>query len=400
METYRQTHPWITFEAQLRSAPWHLWAMLGECQTLCRHMAGIPLRPQTKQHLYRIYLAKGALASAAIEGNSLTEEQAQAHLQGTLKLPPSQEYLEQEIENIIKACTEISQGIIKTGDTQLTVELIKDFNRTVLANLELEEDVVPGEYPPHEMGVGRYKAAPPKDRDHLLQKLCQWINRDWTRASEATAAYQTDIIFAILKAVYAHLHFEWIHPFGDGNGRTGRLIEFFILISSGIPLPAAMLFSNHYNLTRTEYYRLFDRSSKSEEHVIAFLCYAIRGFLDGLTEQQEFIRQQQIDVAWRNYIYETFRDLKASDSARRKRRLVLDLSRQTKPVQKSKLAEISPTVAKYYATKTEKTMSRDLKDLQKMKLIRWEKNGFIANKELILAFLPLRHDPVPVSTSD
>jgi hypothetical protein len=54
----------------------------------------------------------------------------------------------------------------------------------------------------------------------------------------------------LIAAVVAHVYFEWIHPFGDGNGRTGRLIELKLLLEAGVPQPAAHLLSNHYNATR------------------------------------------------------------------------------------------------------------------------------------------------------
>src|SRR4030065_2907005 len=91
--------------------------------------------------------------------------------------------------------------------------------------------------------------------------------------------------YVIIKAVIAHLYFEWIHPFGDGNGRTGRLVEFQILVSSGVPPPAAPLLSNHYNLTRSAYYRELNLASRSGGDVIPFVCYAAEGFVDGLREQ-------------------------------------------------------------------------------------------------------------------
>jgi Fic family protein len=89
-------------------------------------------------------------------------------------------------------------------------------------------------------------------------------------------------VYAILKAVVAHLYLAWIHPFGDGNGRTARLVEFQILLSSGVPSPAAHLLSNHYNQTRSEYYRQLDRASKSGGELAPFIEYGARGFVAGL----------------------------------------------------------------------------------------------------------------------
>jgi len=41
-----------------------------------------------------------------------------------------------------------------------------------------------------------------------------------------------------------------IHPFGDSNGRTARLIEFYILLRAGLPDMVSHILSNHYNDTR------------------------------------------------------------------------------------------------------------------------------------------------------
>jgi len=82
----------------------------------------------------------------------------------------------------------------------------------------------------------------------------------------------------------------WIHPFGDGNGRTARLVEFQILLQAGIPSPAAHLLSNHYKQTRTEYYRQLATASRSGGNILPFIEYAVGGFVDGLKEQLALIR--------------------------------------------------------------------------------------------------------------
>ena len=55
-----------------------------------------------------------------------------------------------------------------------------------------------------------------------------------------------------------------------------------ILVISGVPAPAAHLLSNHYNQTRSEYYRQLGRASQSGGDVLPFITYAVRGFVDGL----------------------------------------------------------------------------------------------------------------------
>ena len=384
MRTYEQTHSWMTFSVDLRKANEKFWIMLGECQSKCEHIAGVPLRPETARRLHQIYLAKGVLATTAIEGNTLSEQEVLQHLEGKLKLPPSREYLAQEIGNIVAACNWITSRIQKSESLELTADTIKEFNRLVLSTLKLPENVVPGQIRTYSVGVARYRGAPAEDCEYLLGQLCRWLNSE-----EFTPKPAMEIVYAILKAMFVHLYLAWIHPFGDGNGRTARLVEFQLLIASGVPAPAAHLLSNHYNQTRTEYYRQLDYASQSGGEVLPFLNYAVQGFLDGLKAQIAHIREQQWDVTWRNYVHEAFADKKSLSDIRR-RHLVLDLSRQTNSVLLNKLPEVSPRLAAAYARKTRKTLSRDLNELLKMELVVQETAGYRARKELILAFLPVK----------
>ncbi len=89
----------------------------------------------------------------------------------------------------------------------------------------------------------------------------------------------------MVKAILSHLYLAWIHPSGDGNGRTAPLVEFVILAQCGmVPMPAGHLFSNHYSLTRDRYYRELTTASKSRGKFSGFLGYAVQGFVDGIRE--------------------------------------------------------------------------------------------------------------------
>jgi Fic family protein len=387
MRTYEKTHAWLKFQADLRDVSPLTWIALGECQSKCEHIARVPLRPSTAEELYKLFLAKGIAATTAIEGNTLTEEQVRKHLDGKLEVPPSLEYQKQEIDNVLTACNRILEGMATGKDAPLSVAAIQEHNREVLANLKLEEGVVPGNIRTYSVLAGKYRGAPAEDCEHLLERLCQWLN-----GSDFQPQKGMEIAFATLKAILAHLYIAWIHPFGDGNGRTARLVEFEILIRSGVPAPSAQLLSNHYNQTRTEYYRQLDQASKSGGEVIAFVAYAIQGFLDGLQGQLETIWNQQWDVAWRNYVHELFRD-KGNPSHRRQRHLVLDLSLVPEPVPMAKLPEVSPRLAKAYAVKTGKTLSRDVNALVKLGLIAATPQGYVAKRQLIMSFLPPRAHP-------
>jgi len=388
MRTFERTHPWITFRLDLRQADWNLWLELGEAASKCEHLAGVPLQPAVAKRLHEIFLAKGAAATTAIEGNTLSEAQVLEHIRGTLKLPLSQDYLKQEVDNIIRACDAIALAVVGPDTTPaLRSDLICHFNRQVLDKLALNEDVTPGGLRHHQVIVGSvYRGAPPEDCPFLLDQMCQWLNADFN----PPLGEDSRIPFAILKAGMAHLYLAWIHPFGDGNGRTARLLEFHILLEAGVPLPAAHLLSDHYNRTRAEYYRQLDRASKSGGDVLPFLKYACRGLVDGLREQIKEVRNQQWMVAWENYVHEVFRRRRTSETHKRQRDLVLALGRQPGFVDVPQIPDLSPALARAYARLTPKGLQRDLNHVFETGLIERRHGKVRAKREIILAFLPAR----------
>lgn len=380
---YEQSHPSLTFRLDLGRAPAELWLLLGEAASKCEHLAGVPLKPAMHKHFNELFLAKGALATTAIEGNTLTEEEVLQHIQGTLKLPASKEYLAREVDNIIRVANEIWQD--QSGRyRKLSPELIREFNRRILDGLTLEPHVVPGQLRTYTVGVGTYRAAPAADCEFLIDRLCTWLNEE---PPEQTP--ERRMAHAIVEAVLAHLYLAWIHPFGDGNGRTARLMEFQILVHAGVPMPAAHLLSNHYNAVRAEYYRQLERASATSGDAFPFLLFAVRGFVDGLREQIALIREAQLAAAWKDYVNEVFENRRSKSDLRRMH-LVLDLSAMPDPVPRSQLQEISPRAARAYANRTDKTLARDVNWLESQGLVIATPRGYQANRERMLAFLPWR----------
>ncbi len=394
MRTYERTHPWLSFRLDLNQLPADVWMLVGETTSKCEHLAGVPLRPKTAAMLHATYLAKGALGTAAIEGNTLSLEEVEKRIEGKLSLPQSKEYLGREIDNVLRAYQTLFQRSCAVPSSPLTVADLKQFNQMLLDGLELPPEVHPGEIRRHVVGVGRYRGAPPEDCEYLLERMCEMLN-DITSLSEP---WLSGTPSAILAAVIGHLYLAWIHPFGDGNGRTARLLEFALLLRGRVPTVAAHLLSNFYNDTRMHYYLQLQAASESGGNVVPFVRYALTGFVESLREQIGIVREEQLDVAWRNYVYGAFGEA-GTERDRRHRRLVLDLSRQSKPVPREKIPELSVKVMRCYGKKSDKTLHRDLKELVGRGLLAAAEGGYRARKELIAAFLPGRVPETEVDKS-
>lgn len=388
----RETHPWLTFGLDLERSGPHLWLALGEAKALLDTLGGMPVLPEVQEELYSVYLARGALATVAIEGNTLTEEQARAQVRGSLHLPSSQEYLAQEIQNVIDACDDIKRRLVEHGVAKLSPERIEEFNGEVLqGGIPLADGAVPGRFrrPGEDVvvsGVG-YRGLPGRYVRQAMSHLCEWLSSSDFHTDRA----DLEIPFAILKSIVAHLYIAWIHPFGDGNGRTARLVEYYLLLCAGAPDVAAHLLSDHYNKTRADYYRQLARSSQSGGNPIPFCAYAARGFADGLKEQIEFIKAQQLEIVFGGHVRDVLRDM-SPDRTERQRTLVMALAeRWPKPAARSEIRYLTPALAKMYAHTTEKTVTRDLTTLTDKNLITHERRGQVkANLDAIKAFLPAR----------
>ncbi len=382
-----QTHSWITFEADLSRTSPGAWMLLGEARSKCEHIAGVPLKPGVAQDLHILYLAKGVHATTAIEGNTLTEEDAKLLIAGKLDVPKSKQYLKVEQENVLRACNAIVARAANGDRFELSPDVIKGLNAAVLAGLECEDHVIPGEYRTVSVGVMNYRGPDWQEVPELVNRKCKWLNGpDFDQLDEWR------IPLALVRAILAHLYIAWIHPFGDGNGRTARLIEYAILVDAGIPSPAGHLLSNHYNETRSEYYRQLDYSSKSGGDISKFIAYALQGFVDGLKLQLEIIHEQQRDLAWTNYVYEAFR-ARPTPTTRRRRQLVIALNRWPEGVRAYDVPGTSSEFFSLYRNTTVKTITRDLNEGVKLGLVENNRGVYRARVEIIDAFLPFRREP-------
>jgi cell filamentation protein, protein adenylyltransferase len=384
---YEETHPWIRFRVDLRPAPAEFWMLLGEARSKVEHIAGALLNPDVAKEMHNVYLAKGVLATTAIEGNTLSEEEARRRIEGDLDLPPSQEYLGREIDNIIAAFNEIKNELVDGLAPEMSRATIENYNRLILEGLDLDEGVVAGRISTHPVAVGGYAGAPRQDCEFLLDRLSEWLNGP----DFAPRSPQWKLPMAIVKAIVAHLYVAWIHPFGDGNGRTARLMELRILLEAGVPTPATHLLSNHYNQTRNEYYRQLRLSSKNGGDVLPFAIYALRGFVDGLRDQLSTIRKQQFADRWEQYVYQQFG--RTNSPARlRQRQLVLEMSKFEEPLPRSSFRTLSPSLIEMYMGKTDKTLTRDINAIGEMGLVRRQGRDYVPNKSIIEAFLPVVAD--------
>lgn len=381
MSVLRATHPWITYSINQSDRPASFWLALGEAQSKCQHLAGVPLKPGLAEELHSVFLAKGIHATTAIEGNTLSEREVFQRIKaGSIN---SEDYNDREVLNILEAVTLVESKVLKDGASQITEEDIKELNRLVLKSVPTAEDAIPGKYRRHNVGVSDYRAIPHEFCPDEMNKLCDWLNSELF-APEGDNRIATGIV----KAIVAHIYLVWIHPFGDGNGRTARLMEARFLLEAGVPSSAIHLLSDHYNRTRKDYFRYLSQISRNGGKLSPFLDYAAQGFVAELRKQIEVIKMEQWDIAWESYVYETAGDRK-TDAQRRRIKVLLALS--ARPYNYFRFREIrnlTPEIAEAYAGMTAKAVARDISSLREDGFVDVRGRTARAMKEKLLAFLP------------
>jgi Fic family protein len=350
---------------------------LGQIQAIIKAISYTPIMPNYRDQLLEISLQKGAQATTAIEGNTLSDEEISKIYKGE-SLPPSKEYQATEVKNIINAFATILNETVENEKSDLiTPDLIRHFHHLVGENLGDHFQAIPGQFRNNNVFVGPYRPPDYQYVPELISKLCDFLKIEFH--------YTKGQIFieAVIQAIVSHVYIEWIHPFGDGNGRTGRLVEFYLLMRAGNPDIASHILSNHYNNTRTEYYRQLELAGRSH-NLSQFIEYALQGFRDGLNYTLSIIQQNLFNIAWRALVYDKFSEVKYRDTEtfKRKRRILLDL-----PIDK----ELSPTDiffgnsnnAKKYASLTERSLQRELEEFVKMGLLINVEDKYRANVDLL-----------------
>jgi len=382
----QREYPHLMFRRhwELSSGSLHL---LGQCEAYVKAINNTPILPHHYSQLMNVALMKGAQATTAIEGNTLSDEEVKK-VMDKQKLPPSKEYQAIEVGNILTAFNELLSEIVNTNvDHYISIDLLQRFHKMVGQNLGEHFTAIPGQLRNSDVVVGRYRCPDYRDVPILLERLCQWLRNEFKYGKTEQSFSEV-----VIQAIVTHIYIEWIHPFGDGNGRTGRLVEFYILLRGGNPDISSHILSNYYNLTRTAYYRQIEKATESR-NLSEFIEYALLGFRDGLVQTLDIIQKSQFQNTWQKLIYDRFdaiRQGSREDVFRRQRTLALEIPFDIE-FTISQVSNLSIPLAKQYAGGvSEKTIQRDVEKLMELELVRKSKSGYIANTDILRSMIAKR----------
>lgn len=215
-------------------------------------------------------------ASTAIEGNPLTLEQVRALEEGR-ELEAADERAQREVLNYFAGLRYIEKNAHKQT---LRHEDVFELHR-LLASKVMDQGEA-GRYRTIAVRVGNHLPPPAADVSGLMFELLEWWN------GEATA------LSPVLSAAILHYRFEHIHPFADGNGRTGRALALWELYRRGFDSHHIFSVDEYYWEDRPGYYAALDAVRLAGEDLSGWLEYSAEGLRQTL--ERTWLRVQVLTV--------------------------------------------------------------------------------------------------------
>jgi Fic family protein len=225
------------------------------------------LLPDTHLFLYA-YVRKEALLSSQIEG---TQSSLSELLIFELEEAPGAP--RHEVVDVSNYVAALKHGLERLrGGFPLSNRLIREVHAQLLSRGR-GSDKLPGEFRRSQNWIGgtrpgnaHFVPPPPHLVDDCMGHLESFLHNE------------TISLPVLVKAALAHVQFETVHPFLDGNGRVGRLLITLLLCHAGILTEPLLYLSLYFKQNRATYYNLLDkvRMSGDWEAWIDFFLEGVR----------------------------------------------------------------------------------------------------------------------------
>ena len=183
--------------------------------------------------------------------------------------------------------TALRQGFEALAERPLSTRIAVDICRTI-KGVDLDIRAVPGTALLND-ATGRVVYTPPEGAERLRSMLASWEH----------FIHEAEDLDPLIRMAMMHYQFEAIHPFTDGNGRTGRILNLLYLVDQRLLDIPILYLSRHIIANRKDYYRLLlaVTTDGAWEDWIIYMLTAVRETSRWTTERIKAIRGLMIESA-------------------------------------------------------------------------------------------------------
>lgn len=273
-----QLKDWPQFKFSLSGVENELLTFSEKVGRVSGILEGLP--EDTQQGVIIDIILAEAIKTAEIEGEYPNRKDVLSSIRKNLGLHYSPEYIR---DKSAAGLGELMIDVRKTFEEVLTEEKLFAWHRMLLGE---NKEMKVGQWRTHEDAmqvisgaIGKekvhYEAPPSSQVPHEMKIFIQWFN-------DTAPGGKDEIKKAPVRSAIAHLYFETIHPFEDGNGRIGRAIAEKAL-SQTIGRPVMLSLSRTIEPEKNIYYESLEKAQRSNE-ITSWIEYFVRTSLDAQLE--------------------------------------------------------------------------------------------------------------------
>lgn len=234
--------------------------MLGRLDMFSEHIPNIDL-------FITMHIAKEATQSSRIEGTQTNIQQA-VMPEESVPLDKRDDWA--EVQNYISA---MNRAIRRMAELPLSGRLIREVHAELMKGVR-GKNKQPGEFRTSQNWIGGSNihdavfVPPPFGMiPEMMTDIEMFIHNPKTQLPD------------LLKIALIHYQFETIHPFNDGNGRTGRLLITLYLVSKGLLKRPVLYMSDYLERHRNSYYSSITKV-RTENDITQWLCFFLQGIIE------------------------------------------------------------------------------------------------------------------------
>lgn len=222
-----------------------------------------------KNYFLEMFVRKDASSSSQIEGTKATMMDAieAANVERSSDLPD-------DVDDILHYIEALNYGLKRAEEFPFNLRLIRELHEKLMTGARSTHNPYPGEFRRSQNWIGgtrpdnaRFVPPPVYEMNQALGQFERFIHAE-------------DDYLPLIKAALLHAQFETIHPFADGNGRTGRMIVTMYLWHQGLLDMPLLYLSSYFKKHQQVYYEKLEGYHAEPGDITGWLDF----FQDGIIE--------------------------------------------------------------------------------------------------------------------